>query len=111
MENKNCLEIAVKNLSKYRGYKLLALCGNKSNSVKILDNKGINHLYKFHFIVTNGTEVVDDMHYDKPISANEFFNNCINSDTVIDKRVSELSSDLIEKLCKSVGIKRIMHMI
>ena len=111
MEKQKCLEIAIKNLSKYEGYKLLALCGNEEDSIKIIDSEGIEHLYKFHFIISDGNEVVDDMHYKKPIKASEFFNNCINKDAVFDRRVSELNADIVQKLCVSVGALRIAHMI
>ena len=58
MEKQKCLEIAIKNLSKYEGYKLLALCGNEEDSIKIIDSEGIEHLYKFHFIISDGNEAL-----------------------------------------------------
>ena len=111
MEKQHCVEIALKNIIKHNGYKLLAICGNKQDSIVITDCNGNEHRYKFHFVVSNGNEVIDDMHYNKPIDAYDYFNKYVNKDAVFDRRTSELDVDTIQKLCSSVGANKIAQMI
>ena len=109
-KNKNCLEIAIKNLSKHKTYRIIALCGDNENCIEVRDSKNVIHKYKFHFILTNGKKVIDTMHYSKPVDVFKYFEGCISKNAVFDTRVSEIDCELLLKLISKLGYNKVNYM-
>ena len=107
MEQKHCLQEALKNIVTYPDYNIIALRSNNKYSIVIKDELDDIHDYAFHFILTNGTYVIDTMHFSDKVKIEDYFTKYLSKNTVIDARVSEINSGILVKLVEIFGIRRI----